>query len=493
MQTPIAPPSGAPTGTGTAAPLPSGTGTVPSLPPSLATALQNTGSLIAQVSARPQPGQVTLALPGGQSVTVQTPLQLPVGTNLAVSLQNAGPPATLQLQPQTAGQQNPQLLSQTLPQGAGAQSGAATGGAGAPQPAVVTTLSQGSVFSATVTGVPSANAGGAAQAAPQSAGAAAPTATQTTQAALPPGSTVQLRLLSFAPQGQLLSGLGTPGTITGTVTGQGPGGTVTINTPMGNLSAQLPSTPPTGTQLLLNAVGQPSLPMPGSGIGAEGGIRYQALQDAVSLLRGGDPGAAQRLTQSLLPQPNAQLGLAAVFLVSAMRQGGLDKWMGGDGIRSLTAAGAGKSGLLSRLEGEMGQAPARATDGAGQEWKVTTLPFLDDKQLDQIRLYTKDFHDPDGEEEGGAAEDAKRFVIEANFSRIGPIQLDGLSREKQIDLMVRTRQPLAAEERDGIRGLFADTVSALGFGGRVEFSVVQKFDLVPDAERHSPAYGGLTV
>lgn len=492
MQTPIAPPASAPTGTGTATPLPSGTGTVPSLPPSLATALQNTGTLMAQVSARPQPGQVTLALPGGQSVTVNTPLPLPVGTNLAVSLQNAGPPATLQLQPQTTGQQSAQLGNQSLPLPTGAQGGATTAGTTGAQPSVVTTLSQGSVFSATVTGPPTAATTPTTQSAQQAGPNAPPVPSQTTQAVLPPGSTVQLRLLAFAPQGQLLSGLGTPGTLAGTVTGQGPGGTVTISTPMGNLSAQLSSTPPTGTQLLLNTVGQPSLPTPGSGVGAEGGVRYQALQDAVALLRGGDPGAAQRLTQSLIPQPNAQLGLAAVFLVGAMRQGGLDKWMGNDGMRALTEAGAGKSGLISRMEGDMRQATGRATDGAGQEWKVTTLPFLDDRQLDQIRLYTKDAHDPD-EEENGSSDEAKRFVVEANFSRIGPIQLDGLSREKQIDLMIRTRQPLAAEERDGIRGLFADTVSALGFGGRVEFSVVQRFDLVPDGERHSPAYGGFSV
>lgn len=507
MQTPIVPTTGTTTG-GTATTLPSGTATLPSLPPSLATALQNGGSISAQVTGKPAAGQLTLSVSGGQSVTVQTPLPLPVGTNLAVALQAAGSPTTLFLQPQTTGQTTGQASGQTaqgaVPQGAAA--GLAQGTASAPQPAVVTTLTQGSVFSATVTGAPAAQ--GSAQTGASAGGSTQPQAgqqgthAQTTAAAtgqsgprapvaLPPGSSVQVRLLGFAPQGQALPGSGTSGAFTGVVTGQTAGGTVSVQSQIGTLSIQLPSTPPTGTQLLLNTVGAPRLPAAGVGTADASGARFQALQDAVALLRGGDPAAAQRLTQSLIPQPNAQFGLAAAFLIGAMRQGGLDKWLGGDGVRALSEAGAKKSGLLSRLEGEMTQS-GRARDAAGQDWRVTTLPLLNDSQLEQIRLYTRPKQDDeDGGENGGTRADAKRFVIEADFSRLGPIQFDGLAKDKQIDLVVRTKKPFEAEERDEIRKLFADTVSALGLGGRLDFTVVPTFDLFPETDAPKP--GGLTV
>ncbi|MDW3208024.1 MAG: hypothetical protein R8L07_21010 [Alphaproteobacteria bacterium] len=502
MQTPIVPTTGPTTGGGTTT-LPSGTATLPSLPPSLATALKNGGSITAQVTGKPAAGQLTLSVPGGQSVTVQTPLPLPVGTTLAVALQATGSPTTLFLQPQSTGQAATQTA---VPQGAGTSQGAAT----SPQPAVVTTLTQGSVFSATVTGAPTNGAAGQAAAsggsapsasAPQQAGptttqpasnpANAPQATARTPAALPPGSAVQLRLLGFAPQGQPLSASGAQGAFTATVTGQTAGGTVAAQSQIGSLSIQLPSTPPAGTQLLLSTVGAPRLPAAGSGSADMGTARFQALQDAVNLLRSGDPAAAQRLTQSLIPQPNAQLGLAAAFLIGAMRQGGLDKWLGGDNIRALSESGAKKSGLLSRLEGDLSQT-GQARDSAGQDWRVTTLPLLNDSQLEQIRLYTRPRRDNDEDgENGGSRPESKRFVVEADFSRLGPIQFDGLAKERQIDLVVRTKKPFDAAERDEIRGLFADTVSALGLGGRIDFSVVPAFDLFPEIDEPKP--GGFTV
>lgn len=512
MQTPTVPPSGgggAPTGGGTA--LPSGIGTIPSLPPSLATALASGGTLSAQVAARPQPGQLTLTVQG-QTVQVQTPLPLPPGTTLAVALQNTGPPATLTLTPQqtgTAGGQAAGAQTGAVPQGATTTGQAPAGGA-ASQPAVVTSLTQGSVLTATVT----AGAPGTGTAATSVPGGQIPTQGQpaaqaqpgaptqgqpSAQAgapqnqALPPGSTVQLRLLGFAPQGQSLANAGTPGTFSGTVTGQGAGGTTTVQTPLGTVSINLPNSPPPGTQLLLSAIGDPRLPPPGSGTAAGTGARFQALQDAIQLIRNGDPAAAQRLTQSLLPQPNGQLGLAAVFLANAIRQGNAERWMGGDAARALSAAGGKKTGgALGRLEGEMARAQGRATDGSGQDWRVTNLPFLSDGQVDQIRLYTRNRpEDGGGDKKGDGSPEAKRFVIEADFSRLGPVQLDGLAREKNVDLRVRTQRALEAEARDEIRALFADTVSALGLSGRVEFTVVPRFDIVPVPDE-APAEG-LTV
>jgi len=71
--------------------------------------------------------------------------------------------------------------------------------------------------------------------------------------------------------------------------------------------------------------------------------------------------------------------------------------------------------------------------------------------------------------------------------------LDGLAREGQVDLMVRTQRPLPPEGREDIRDLFADTITALGLTGRVDFMVTPKFDLVPDRDSHGTGAGGLTV
>jgi hypothetical protein len=214
------------------------------------------------------------------------------------------------------------------------------------------------------------------------------------------------------------------------------------------------------------------------------------LRDAVSLLRGGDPAAAQRLTQGLLPQPNAQFGLAAAFLANAVRQGRFESWGGSETLRALDKAGG--AGLKARLDGDMTQAQARVTDSSGQDWRVMTLPFLNQEKIEEIRLYMRDRQDAEDGKGDGDAPRPKRFIIEADFSRLGPIQLDGLSREKHVDVAVRSHRPLDEAAQREIEALFADTVTAMGLTGRVDFRVVQAFDPPPPDPRPTQE-GGLTV
>lgn len=512
MQTPIVPPSPPPspgaapqTGSGQAgsgqsgAALPSGTGTAPSLPPSLAQALSPGGALTGQVTARPQPGTLTLTI-AGQSVQVQTPLPLPVGTALTASLQSPGPPATLFLQPQGQG---------------GAQAGATpigggqTAGVTPSTPSVVTTLTQGSVLSATVTASPataqSSTAAGAVSTSasgatggqgttPQSAPAGTAATSPSQAAALPPGTAVQVRLIGLAQPGQPLTAppvtAGATGIFSGVVTGQTANGGVSVQTPIGTLNVAVPTAPPTGTQLLLQMVGDPRAPLPGSGTAEGSGARFEALRDAVALLRGGDPAAAQRMTQSLIPQANSQFGLAAVFLANAIRQGRFEKWGGAETVRALTQSGGG-SGLLSRLDGDMAQAQGRVTDSAGQDWRTLTLPFMNQGQIEPIRLYMRD-RDSSGENGDGDSGKPKRFIIETDFSRLGPMQFDGLTQDKRVDVVVRSQRDLADDAKREIEALFADTVTAMGLTGRVDFRVVTAFDPLPPEPSPTPE-GGLTV
>ncbi|MDF1749954.1 MAG: hypothetical protein P1V34_13865 [Alphaproteobacteria bacterium] len=502
MQTPTAPPAGSvpvsTAGAASATPLPTGTATIPSLPPALLQSLQSGDSISAQVTAKPNAGQLTLTTQSGQTLTVQTNLALPTGTSLALTLQSLGTPTTLTLQPQSGN-----AMSTGSQQAATSQTGVPTTSA-APQSAVVTSQTQGLQLTGTIISAPTAQS--TAQSAPQSlpqsttqpsTTSATPASTGATSPAstvLPNGTLVQLRVLGIAPQGQTMPGTATATSFTGTVTGQSAGGATLVQSPSGTISIPLPNAPPAGTQLLLDMVGAPRLPPPGLTSADQGSARFQALQDAITLLRGTDPSAAQRLTQSLIPQPNGQLGLAVAFLAGSLRQGGVDRWLGSDISRSLKAADDAKSGTLSRLDRDMTQSQGRASDSAGQDWRVSTLPFMSNGQVEQIRLYIRDKPDQDSAEgDDGDEKQPKRFVIEADFSRLGPIQLDGLARKGQVDVMVRTQRALPPEARDDIRNLFADTITALGLTGRVDFMVVSKFDLVPDRNSHGPGPGGLTV
>ena len=60
------------------------------------------------------------------------------------------------------------------------------------------------------------------------------------------------------------------------------------------------------------------------------------------------------------------------------------------------------------------------------------------------------------------------------MSRLGSFQFDGLAREKQVDVVVRTQSPLAQTMREDMRAIYVDTLTALGFSGTIGFRVTQE-------------------
>jgi hypothetical protein len=97
--------------------------------------------------------------------------------------------------------------------------------------------------------------------------------------------------------------------------------------------------------------------------------------------------------------------------------------------------------------------------------------------LEQIRLFVRDSRDEEGE--AGEQEPGTRFVVEVDFSRLGPFQFDGLSRRKNIDLIVRTQEKLPDDMRRDISRIYGDTVTALGVAGTIAFQVTPAFELNP--------------
>ena len=62
------------------------------------------------------------------------------------------------------------------------------------------------------------------------------------------------------------------------------------------------------------------------------------------------------------------------------------------------------------------------------------------------------------------------------MSRLGSFQFDGLAREKQVDVVVRTQSPLHRKMREDIRAIYVDTLTALDFSGTIGFRVTQEME-----------------
>ena len=163
------------------------------------------------------------------------------------------------------------------------------------------------------------------------------------------------------------------------------------------------------------------------------------------------------------------------FFLNALFHGSMQEWLGRDAIRMLQDGD--RSDLLKRLGDDFAQMSRLANEPTNGDWRMVMLPLLDDRTLQQIRLYFR---------EHGEAEDTEdentgtRFVIEASLSRLGAIQLDGFVRPARFDLMVRTHQELPEQMRTDIAGLFDAANREFSAQGQIDFQIQNPFGIQPE-------------
>lgn len=481
--------------------------------------LQAGEALLATVVARATTGQFILQTDAGQ-LTLQTAANLLNGTVVSLQVQLAGARPQVLIQPgsppaaggQTAAPAAPAAVVTTVltegstatatvlrSAGAGAQatgtpaSGAAApapqGGTGAaPVPGATPSTAPGSGAATAGTTIRSAGTVATTAGAPGPLGPAAPA---TPIVALPAGATLPVRILSIVPPGASPAAAhpGSGSVVTGTVTGVTASGQTVIESQLGEIALDAKTALPRGTAVALQLSGAPRLPA----TVAEGSLllssQWEALRAAYAALQASDPTAARALAQQALPQPAGGMTTGMLFFLSAMLSGDLRRWIGEEAARALQRAAPG---VLDRLGQDFGEMRRMATEPAGQEWRTYLIPLLVGGSLEQIRLFVRGGRD----DEAGSKDDkdrGTRFVIEVEFSRLGPFQFDGLTRGKSINLLVRTRDPLTETMRDDIRRIYTSTVSALGFTGTIDFQRSQSFELNPTREVHARHAGGVMV
>lgn len=402
-------------------------------------------------------------------ITVQSPTPLPVGTAVSLQVNGAGPPPqiTLQLQPGATAAPAPATA-------------AATPSAAAANP-VTTQITQGSVLQATVTGArenPAATAAAnTAQSAASSPGAPSASATASPPAAnLPNGAALTLRILAAAPPAGVLQPTAPAGgnpLLTATVIGHTPTGNPIARVDGAELTLAVTSPLPAGSRLSLELLSlQPALRTTGNPL--PGPIDpWQTLREVMAILQSGDPGVARQAAEILLPTVGPRLAPGMLFFLSAILTGDVRRVLGDDAHRLLQRSAPA---LLDRLSGELTQMQRLAGESAGPDWRSFFIPINTNNGLEQVR-----FHLYKGDDEGADSEDrtGTRFVIEVNMSRLGAFQFDGFARRDQVDLVVKTHNELPQTMQDDIRGIYTNTLSAMGFAGNVAFRVTPSFDTAP--------------
>ncbi len=299
--------------------------------------------------------------------------------------------------------------------------------------------------------------------------------------------------------------------ITATVIGHEPGGQARLQTEFGILTTRAPMQLNVGTQLVLQlnsagaeprvtvltvtgATGTPATGTSATGTPATGtpapspatptgahvetalslAREWPALGRALETLQQAGGVAAQAIP-SMVPAANPHIASTMLFFMIAVSRGDIRAWLGDAAAKVLSGS---EQGTLMSMLGEDFRRLSRFAGGSDEGgWKTYFIPFHDGEHLRQIHFFLRD---PRREEQGDGDEPAlTRFVFQLEMSRLGEMQLDGLTGKGRFDLMVRSKQPLPSEVRAGVRELFASALSDMGAAGEIAFQIVERFPTTP--------------
>jgi hypothetical protein len=195
---------------------------------------------------------------------------------------------------------------------------------------------------------------------------------------------------------------------------------------------------------------------------------WPALQETLQVLIGQSGNAAQLLKNTLPTPAAARMTPTALFFLAALRIGSIESWLGENILHALSKAG--RKDLIDRLGGDFKSLSRQAQTTLAGDWRVISLPMLHDEQISQIQFYIRqqDDEDKDGKEDG-AGKKMTRFILNLTLSRLGDMQLDGLIRQKRLDLILRSGDALPFDIRQQIMQRFAAGIEQVNMQGKVSF------------------------
>ena len=213
-------------------------------------------------------------------------------------------------------------------------------------------------------------------------------------------------------------------------------------------------------------------------------VGFPALAEALARLDSHAPRLALQALHAL-PGGDGSFISALLSALGALRRGDVFGLLGVQGARSLDRP------TLAALKREIdGAERSELRDSSGEAWRALLVPVLDGETLGQLGIF---LHRRQQDGDSDDAAQPVRFLVEASPSAIGPLQIDGLSMEHRLDLIVRSHRPLPEAWREEIRGLYAEALSTLGLNGGIAFQVMPQFPVNGMAALHAASHASLTA
>lgn len=199
---------------------------------------------------------------------------------------------------------------------------------------------------------------------------------------------------------------------------------------------------------------------------------WSTLRELVQAVQAADPGVARQFVTQRLPSHNARATSNILFFLSALRGGDVRGWLGADMTRA--AERAGQRRLIDRLGDDFSQLRALIDADDDAEWRAAPFPFFDGKEIEPVNMFVRGRRPKKGD-----GEEDVRFVVQFELSALGTMQLDGLLRQQNFDLIVRSHTGLSEQVRQDISALFNGAIDATGLKGDIVFQNVATFPVSP--------------
>jgi hypothetical protein len=266
-------------------------------------------------------------------------------------------------------------------------------------------------------------------------------------------------------------------------------GQTLIDTAIGTLALPVPDLLPVGTaiQLKITAVAPP---LPHEAVPASAGpIRESAtppgtqtlIEETAGALQSASASLGMAIQSALALEPGTNLAAALFGFLAGIRDGNAPRSID-PGLRK-ALVDAGRSDLAARLDSAAETIGTIRPQQGPEGWTVTVMPFLGSLSLEPMRLYRKSVQDRDAD---GKLRGGQRFVLELALKRLGPLQFDGLVRERRFDLVVRSVTPMEPPLQDQLRQIFRDGMLISGWAGELGFGRAGRYPLMQLVDQRQP-------
>lgn len=307
---------------------------------------------------------------------------------------------------------------------------------------------------------------------------------QNTSGPFQTGNQLSVRLLSVQQPGQdqintTASSTTSPKSVTvqGSVQGMTGAGQPIIRTPHGLIALDTTTKIPDGALIRLEVLSSSkpasaaTMALATTSPSQSLAKSWPALEEALLAMRDINPAVSDHLSNAIIPRPDQRMAANIIFFLKALGRGNLKNWADEQTLRAIAKF---KPSLLNKLENDFTALSTKSKQPTSTDWKIAYVPMQGDGNLQQIRIAQRDHQE---EEEGDKDEGGLRFVIDIDLSQMGPMQFDGLAKEKskKFDLIIRTNSTLAGNLRKDIHDIFENSMDAVGFDGNIVFQVTSQF------------------